>query len=77
MSFSAPRSSLGRFITLEGGEGAGKTTQARLLADGLRARGHRVVATREPGGAPAADDIRRLLVSGDIGRWSPVTTRVE
>lgn len=58
----------GRFITLEGGEGAGKSTLARGLADALR--GREVVLTREPGGAPGADAIRALLVSGDAGRWS-------
>lgn len=63
----------GRFITLEGGEGAGKSTQARLLADWLIARGIDVVTTREPGGSPGAEDIRRLLVQGDPGRWLPWT----
>lgn len=53
----------GRFITLEGGEGAGKSTQARLLADALRARGHDVITTREPGGTPGAEAIRALLLS--------------
>lgn len=60
----------GRFITLEGGEGAGKSTLARGLADAVRALGHEVVVTREPGGAPGADAIRTLLVSGDANRWS-------
>jgi len=63
----------GRFITLEGGEGAGKSTQLRRLAESLRARGLDVVATREPGGSPGAEEIRRLLVTGGAGRWSPVT----
>jgi dTMP kinase len=63
----------GRFITLEGGEGAGKSTQLRRLADGLRARGIDVVTTREPGGSPGAEEIRGLLVTGETGRWSPVT----
>ncbi|MDQ2102415.1 dTMP kinase [Azospirillum isscasi] len=63
----------GRFITLEGGEGAGKSTQIRLLADALAACGKTVVPTREPGGSPGAEDIRGLLVSGETGRWSPVT----
>lgn len=62
----------GRFITLEGGEGAGKSTQARKLAAALRARGRDVVVTREPGGTPAAEEIRSLLVGGAIDRWSPV-----
>lgn len=63
----------GKFITLEGGEGAGKSTQAARLGDRLRAAGHDVVVTREPGGAPGADAIRALLVSGDTGRWDPVS----
>lgn len=63
----------GRFITLEGGEGAGKSTQIRFLADALTARGKTVVLTREPGGSPGAEEIRGLLVSGETGRWGPVT----
>ncbi|AWJ89789.1 dTMP kinase [Azospirillum baldaniorum] len=63
----------GRFITLEGGEGAGKTTQIRLLANALIGWGKRVVLTREPGGSPGAEEIRGLLVSGETGRWGPVT----
>lgn len=63
----------GRFITLEGGEGAGKSTQARRLADRLSARGHHVVVTREPGGSPGAETIRGLLVTGGVDRWSPTT----
>jgi dTMP kinase len=58
----------GRFITLEGGEGAGKSTLARGLADALKDR--EVVLTREPGGSPGADAIRALLVQGDANRWS-------
>lgn len=54
----------GRFIALEGGEGAGKSTQARLLADWLAARGTPALATREPGGAPGAERIRALLLDG-------------
>ncbi len=61
------------FITLEGIDGAGKSTQARLLADRLRAAGREVVITREPGGAPGAEEIRRLLVEGAPGRWSAET----
>lgn len=60
----------GLFITFEGGEGTGKSTQIGLLAQKLRAAGRRVVETREPGGTPEAEAIRTLLVSGDIGRWS-------
>lgn len=63
--------SRGRFITLEGGEGAGKSTQARLLADALRARGIEVVVTREPGGTPGAEAIRRLLLEGAPGDEGP------
>jgi dTMP kinase len=58
-----------RFVTFEGGEGGGKSTQLRLLAETLRAKGERVVTTREPGGAPGAEEIRRLLVEGEPGRW--------
>ena len=53
----------GKFITLEGGEGAGKSTQARLLADWLATRGHTCLITREPGGSPLAEHIRKLLLS--------------
>lgn len=63
----------GRFITFEGIDGSGKSTQARRLAEHLRANGHDVVLTREPGGSPGAEEIRRLLVEGDPGRWSPET----
>jgi dTMP kinase len=63
----------GRFITLEGGEGAGKSTQAALLATALRAEGIEVVATREPGGTPGAEAIRALIVEGDPDRWSALT----
>ena len=63
----------GRFITLEGGEGAGKSTQARRLAERLNARGHRTIVTREPGGSAGAESIRALLVTGQSDRWSPVT----
>lgn len=63
----------GRFITFEGGEGAGKSTQIKLLAETVRQRGLAVVTTREPGGAPGAEEIRRLLVEGEAGRWDAVT----
>ena len=65
--------SAGFFLTLEGGEGAGKSTQARRLAAALEARGLEVVLTREPGGAPGAEDIRKLLVTGEAARWTPLT----
>ena len=55
----------GLFLTLEGGEGAGKSTQARLLADALREEGYEVVLTREPGGTPGAEEIRHLLLFGE------------
>ncbi|HEX9932602.1 MAG TPA: dTMP kinase [Allosphingosinicella sp.] len=61
----------GRFISLEGGEGAGKSTQLRRLAAALRARGLDVVETREPGGSPGAEAIRGLLLEGDEQRWTP------
>lgn len=63
----------GKFITLEGGEGSGKSTQARLLAAKLRGAGRSVVETREPGGAAGAEEIRTLLVTGGTGRWSAMT----
>jgi dTMP kinase len=59
----------GRFISLEGGEGAGKSTQVRALAAALRERGLDALVTREPGGSDGAEDIRELLLSGDEGRW--------
>lgn len=60
----------GLFITFEGGEGAGKSTQIKRLAKQFEANGHEVVLTREPGGAAAAESIRDLLVNGEPGRWS-------
>jgi dTMP kinase len=66
-------SSRGRFITLEGGEGAGKSTQAARLAAALEARAISVCPTREPGGSPGAEEIRKLLVHGEPGRWNPLT----
>lgn len=59
----------GRFISLEGGEGVGKSTQARRLADSLSQCGIDVVLTREPGGSTGAEAIRALLMQGDVGRW--------
>lgn len=61
----------GKFISLEGGEGAGKSTQVRRLAVALEERGVRVVVTREPGGSEGAEAIRGLLMQGDVARWSP------
>jgi len=63
----------GRFITFEGGEGAGKSTQIRLLAARLKNLGHEVVLTREPGGSAGAEDIRALLVIGEPDRWTALT----
>jgi dTMP kinase len=63
----------GRFITFEGGEGAGKSTQVQRLAARLKADGREVVTTREPGGSPGAESIRDLVLRGDADRWSPVT----
>ncbi len=62
-----------KFITFEGGEGAGKSTQLRRLAERLSVRGLEVVTTREPGGSPGAEEIRRLLVTGTPGRWDALT----
>ena len=61
----------GRFISLEGGEGVGKSTQAKALALALRARGLEVVETREPGGSPGAEAIRALILGGEQDRWGP------
>ena len=61
------------FISFEGVDGSGKSTQARLLADHLRAAGQTVLLTREPGGSAGAEEIRRLLVQGGADRWSPET----
>ena len=63
----------GRFITLEGGEGAGKSTQLKRLVVRLEASGLDVVATREPGGSPGAEAIRDIVLRGTADRWSPVT----
>ena len=63
----------GHFITLEGIDGSGKTTQAQRLGRHLEARGRDVHVTREPGGSTGAEDIRKLLVEGDPNRWSPET----
>ena len=62
----------GKFISFEGGEGAGKSTQARMLRDQLQSRGRTVLLTREPGGSPGAEEIRKLLVEGEPERWTPL-----
>jgi dTMP kinase len=58
------------FITFEGGEGSGKSTQIKRLAARLDTQGRRVLVTREPGGTPEAEAVRSLLVSGEVGRWT-------
>ena len=63
----------GLFLSLEGIDGSGKSTQGRLLAETLRQRGHRVTLTREPGGSPGAEEIRRLVLEGSTDRWSAET----
>ena len=62
---------IGRFITLEGGEGSGKTTQARILAERLEATGYQAVLTREPGGSAKAEGVRELLLSGKVKQAGP------
>lgn len=63
----------GTFISFEGIDGSGKSTQARLLAAHLQGAGHDVVLTREPGGSPGAEEIRKLVLEGATDRWSPET----
>ena len=62
----------GRFITLEGGDGAGKTVQTARICAALEARGIKTLATREPGGSPGAEEIRRLLLSSPVENWEPL-----
>ncbi len=66
-------SGVGRFVTFEGIDGSGKSTQIGLLAEALEALGHQVVLTREPGGSPGAEEIRKLVLEGDPDRWSAET----
>ncbi len=61
----------GRFISLEGGEGVGKSTQLTALSDALQGRGLQLLVTREPGGSPGAEAIRKLLLEGEEARWNP------
>jgi dTMP kinase len=68
-----PSPSRSLFLSLEGIDGSGKSTQGRLLADTLRAAGHSVTLTREPGGSPGAEEIRRLVLEGATDRWSAET----
>lgn len=63
----------GLFLSFEGIDGSGKSTQARLLAQHLREQGYQVVLTREPGGSPGAEEIRALVLQGDPDRWSAET----
>jgi dTMP kinase len=62
-----------RFITLEGGDGSGKSTQAKRLVAALKKHGIDTIGTREPGGSPGAEDIRNLVLNGDPGRWDALT----
>lgn len=70
---TAVESKKGHFITLEGGEGSGKSTQIKLLSQWLDGLGVDHVCTREPGGAPGAEQIRNMVLTGDIDRWTPMT----
>jgi dTMP kinase len=67
----SPSERVGRFLSLEGGEGAGKSTQVARLAKALGERGIETLVTREPGGSEGAEAIRGLLMNGDVTRWSP------
>lgn len=63
----------GLFLTFEGIDGSGKSTQCKRLAEALRAAGHEVLLTREPGGSPGAEEIRRMVLEGDPDKWSAET----
>lgn len=68
-----PGNSAAKFIVLEGVDGAGKGVQSRMLLKAMQAAGIDVILTREPGGSPGAEEIRRLIVEGDVGRWDDMT----
>ena len=68
-----PGLTAGRFITLEGDEGTGKSTQVKRLAAALEVKGIKTLTTREPGGSPGAEQIRKLMVEGEPGRWDAIT----
>jgi len=70
---TSTKSGGGTFFTFEGIDGSGKSTQSCLLAESLRSAGHEVIHTREPGGSPGAEEIRRLVLEGDPDRWSAET----
>src|SRR6185312_5766962 len=72
-AFTMNKNGRAHFITLEGGEGAGKSTQAKKLSAELQKLGITSVLTREPGGSPGAEEIRKLLVEGEPGRWDALT----
>lgn len=63
----------GKFISFEGCDGSGKSTQIKLFAEYLKSRGHEVVLTREPGGSTGAEEIRSLILNGEADRWSAET----
>ena len=65
--------SKGKFITFEGGEGTGKSTQVEILVEALRKAGHPSIPTREPGGSRGAEEIRTLLVNGETSRWTAMS----
>ena len=73
MTQETPTARTGLFLTFEGIDGSGKSTQCKRLAENLRAAGHNVVLTREPGGSPGAEEIRRMVLEGDPDKWSAET----